>query len=66
MAQEFEIARIPVTVSFDESALYTETYGFAGTSGTVFLEGQRLLHPWARQHQHPLWSRRPIFQGTRD
>ena len=41
MAQEFEVARIPV--SFDESALYTETYGFAGTSGTVFLEGQRLI-----------------------
>ena len=43
MAQEFEIERIPVIVSFDESALYTETYGFAGTSGTVFLEGQRLV-----------------------
>ena len=43
MAQEFEVERIPVIVSFDESALYTETYGFAGTSGTVFLEGQRLI-----------------------
>ena len=42
MTQKFEVERIPVTVSFDESALYTETYGFAGTSGTVFLEGQRL------------------------
>lgn len=43
MAQEFEVERLPVIVSFDESTTYTETYGFAGSSGTVFLEGQRLI-----------------------
>ena len=48
MAQEYEVERLPIVVSFDESALYTETYGFAGTTGTIFLEGQRLIpknHP---------------------
>lgn len=48
MAQEYELERLPIIVSFDESAMYTETYGFAGTSGTVFLEGQRMIpkdHP---------------------
>lgn len=48
MTKEYEMERLPIIVSFDESALYTETYGFAGTSGTVFLEGQRLIpkdHP---------------------
>ena len=48
MAGDFEIERLPIIVSFDESALYTETYGFAGTSGTIFLEGQRMIpkgHP---------------------
>ena len=43
MAQEYEVERLPVIVSFDESASYTETYGFAGSSGTIFLEGQRLI-----------------------
>ena len=43
MTQDFEVERLPVVVSFDETALYTETYGFAGTSGTVFLEGQQLI-----------------------
>src|SRR3546814_6153799 len=36
--------RIPAIVSFPDTALFTETYGFAGTSGTVNLEVQ-LLRP---------------------
>src|SRR3546814_18427924 len=34
--------RIPAIVSFPDTARFTETYGFAGTSGTVNLEGQLL------------------------
>ncbi len=34
--------RIPLIVSFPETAKYTETYGFAGNSGRVNLEGQLL------------------------
>lgn len=40
---EFEIERRPVIVSFDEKAAFTETYGFAGTSGKVWLEGQYIV-----------------------
>ncbi len=40
---QFEIERRPVIVSFDETAAFTETYGFAGSSGKVFLEGQYIL-----------------------
>jgi pimeloyl-ACP methyl ester carboxylesterase len=32
--------RIPLIVSFPDRSQFTETYGFAGTSGTVNLEGQ--------------------------
>lgn len=34
--------RIPLIVSFQETAGFTETYGFAGSQGRVFLEGQLL------------------------
>ena len=43
MAQRHEIERLPIIVSFEETAAFTETYGFAGTSGRVFLEGQRIV-----------------------
>lgn len=36
--------RVPLIVSFPENARFTETYGFAGNSGRVNLEGQ-LLRP---------------------
>lgn len=36
--------RVPLIVSFPETAKYSETYGFAGNSGRVNLEGQ-LLRP---------------------
>lgn len=39
----FDIERLPVIVSFEETAAFTETYGFTGTSGRVFLEGQRIV-----------------------
>lgn len=39
----FETERLPVIVSFDETAAFTETYGFAGSSGKVYLEGQRIV-----------------------
>src|SRR5512147_1952588 len=35
--------RIPQIVSFADQASFTETYGFAGNSGKVNLEGQLLL-----------------------
>ena len=46
-ALEYEIERQPLIVSFAEAAAFTETYGFAGSGGMVFLEGQLLL-PKAR------------------
>lgn len=39
----FEIERRPVIVSFEETAAFNETYGFAGNSGKVFLEGQFIV-----------------------
>jgi pimeloyl-ACP methyl ester carboxylesterase len=38
------ISRTPLIVSFAETAAFTETYGFAGSQGKVFLEGQ-LIRP---------------------
>ena len=35
--------RVPVIVSFAEQVKMTETYGFAGSQGKTFLEGQRLV-----------------------
>lgn len=43
MSDLFEIQREPVIVAFEEKAAFTETYGFAGSQGKVFLEGQRLV-----------------------
>lgn len=40
-------SRLPCIVSFADEAKFTETYGFAGTSGKVNLEGQ-LLRPESR------------------
>ncbi len=40
------MTRTPLIVSFAETAAFTETYGFAGSQGKVFLEGQ-LLRPEA-------------------
>lgn len=42
MTTKAEWQRIPLIVSFPETAKYTETYGFAGNSGKVNLEGQLL------------------------
>ncbi|MBW6422510.1 alpha/beta hydrolase [Rhizobium sp. XQZ8] len=44
MTTKAEWQRVPLIVSFPETAKYTETYGFAGNSGRVNLEGQ-LLRP---------------------
>jgi len=38
--------RIPLIVSYAESAVFVETYGFAGSTGRIFLEGQ-LFRPRA-------------------
>ena len=35
--------RVPLIVSFAEQSKMTETYGFAGSTGKIFLEGQRLV-----------------------
>ena len=42
MTTKVEWQRVPLIVSFPETAKYTETYGFAGNSGKVNLEGQLL------------------------
>lgn len=38
-----DIERRPVIISFEEQAAFTETYGFAGSGGKVFLEGQLIV-----------------------
>lgn len=38
-----EIERKPVIISFEEQAAFTETYGFVGSGGKVFLEGQLIV-----------------------
>ena len=43
MSRVYDIRREPVIVAFKESAAFTETYGFVGSQGTVFLEGQRIV-----------------------
>jgi dienelactone hydrolase len=40
---KLEFDRIPAIVSFANPSKYTESYGFAGTTGKVFLEGQYLV-----------------------
>ena len=40
---KYEISRKPVIVQFEELAGFTETYGFAGSQGYVFLEGQLII-----------------------
>ena len=41
--ERFEIERRPLLVTLTESSAFTETYGFAGSGGIVFLEGQLIL-----------------------
>jgi len=38
-----EIDRVPVIVQFEDNSSFTETYGFVGSQGYVFLEGQLIL-----------------------
>lgn len=40
---EYEISRKPVIVQFEDQTSFTETYGFVGSQGLVFLEGQLLV-----------------------
>lgn len=67
MAAGYDIRREPVIVAFEEKAAFTETYGFTGSQGRVFLEGQRILpegrdsdtvlifmHPASTLHLMPL------------
>ena len=42
--ETLSVTRTPLIVSFTETAAFTETYGFAGSQGKVFLEGQ-LIRP---------------------
>jgi len=47
-APRHRIERRPVIVQFRETAAFTETYGFTGSQGSVFLEGQQIVpkdHP---------------------
>ncbi|MFV0382526.1 alpha/beta hydrolase [Paracoccus sp. (in: a-proteobacteria)] len=41
--RSFPLKREPIIIGFEEKAAFTETYGFVGSQGHVFLEGQRLL-----------------------
>tara|TARA_B100000315_G_scaffold260373_1_gene321217 strand:- start:10530 stop:11699 length:1170 start_codon:yes stop_codon:yes gene_type:complete len=41
--QNYEIDRFPVIVQFEDNSSVTETYGFVGSQGYVFLEGQLIL-----------------------
>lgn len=43
MAAILEVERRPLLVTLKETSAFTETYGFAGSGGVVFLEGQLLL-----------------------
>jgi len=43
MPNSYTIRRELVIVAFAEMAAFTETYGFTGSQGKVFLEGQRLI-----------------------
>lgn len=52
---EEKFDRLPLTVTYDEAAKFTETYGFAGSTGLVLLEGQHL-----RPHK-PLGSTALLF-----
>ena len=45
MTDKVPWSRIPKIVSFADDSKFTETYGFAGTSGKVHLEGQYLRAP---------------------
>jgi len=45
--QIFEFERVPLTLSFSETLKNVETYGFSGSQGFVWLEGQ-LLRPVGR------------------
>ncbi|WP_309083561.1 alpha/beta hydrolase [Chelativorans sp.] len=61
-----EWQRIPLIISFPDTARYAETYGFAGNSGKVNLEGQLLrgaapsstvyvfMHPTSTLHLLPM------------
>jgi len=40
---EHEIDRLPVIVQFEDNSSFTETYGFVGSQGYVFLEGQLII-----------------------
>ena len=42
-ALTYPVVRLPVIVEFREEAAFTEVYGFAGSQGSVFLEGQRIF-----------------------
>jgi pimeloyl-ACP methyl ester carboxylesterase len=40
---KYEIARKPIIVQFEDQSSFTETYGFVGSQGYVFLEGQLII-----------------------
>lgn len=42
-ASQFAVTRLPVIVEFQETSAFTEVYGFTGSQGSVFLEGQRII-----------------------
>lgn len=43
MSAVVEWDRLPIIIKFSESTKFTEAYGFAGTQGFIFLEGQRFV-----------------------
>jgi pimeloyl-ACP methyl ester carboxylesterase len=43
MGKTFKIERKPIIIGNAEENLFTETYGFVGSRGIVFLEGQQII-----------------------
>ena len=43
MSASSEWDRVPIIIKFAETPKFTEAYGFAGTQGFIFLEGQRFV-----------------------
>lgn len=46
-SEKHAFERIPLIISFEEKLVNIETYGFSGTQGSIFLEGQ-LMRPVGR------------------
>ena len=51
MLTSFDVNVLPVTIMYQETAKFTETYGFVGSQGMVVLEGMHFM-----PSDHPGWT----------